>query len=102
MTDRLVKARQSTGPFLLVRTLELVVPRDYNHDTQLTEFLKKHRAEFFYYNDAARDAKFSRATARLIPGHRFWVKIFDIRKPGVSAAELLVFLKQERAVLVGA
>lgn len=98
LPDRLV----SDARFKLLSNFELTVPEDYKHESQLASFKKKHRKEFYGYNDNITDENFARVTNKLIPGETYEVKIFGISQP-VSSEDCLALLKmQPRMMLVGA
>ena len=87
--------------FEQVGEFSVVVPEDYDHATRLAKFSDEYRKELNYYSDAITDENYSRATTKLVPGLKFKVKIFQI-KEAVTSMDCLEFLKNQRAVLVGA
>jgi len=88
--------------FQFLKTVEIVVPDNYNHDTRLDSFRTQYGGKFYYYNDAITDANYSaKATVRLVPGRKMKVKIFQI-KGQVSSDECMTFLRSQKAVLTGA
>jgi hypothetical protein len=92
----------AVSKFQLLKTVEIVVPENYDHDTRLDSFHREHGGEFYYYNDAVTDANYSgKATTRLVPGRKLRVKIFQI-KTQVSSDECMAFLLSQKAILTGA
>lgn len=87
--------------FEQVGEFNVVVPEGYDHTTRLAKFSNEHRKEFNYYNDAITDKNFSQATVQLTPGHKFNVKVFQIKET-VTSVDCLGFLKSQKAILVGA
>lgn len=87
--------------FELVKTLAIVVPDDYVHETRLASFAEAHRREFYYYDDNITDKNFSKATTQLKPGQRLKVDVFQIKEM-VSSEDCLAFLHNQKALLVGA
>ncbi len=89
--------------FELIATFEVVVPKDYDHATRLDSFAKKHRKEFYSYNDNVTDANFAKATQKLVPGKTYGAKIWGIKRGKVaSSPDCLAFYKAQKAILVGA
>ncbi len=87
--------------FSLLKTIEIMVPADYDHATRLDTFRRKHGKEFYYYNSSLTDENFDKATTRLVPGQKLKVKVFQITK-SVSSEDCLNFLKSQNAILAGA
>ena len=66
--------------FGLLKKFNVIVPKDYKHETQLSTFRVVHGAEFGHlYDPNITDANYALAT-RLIPGSKFCVKIFEISR----------------------
>lgn len=99
--DVLSKLSVADKRFELLNAFELIVPPDYKHADRLDSFKKKHKKEFYGYNDAITDKNFSKATTKLVPGRKFKVKIFQITEK-VTSENCMDFLKTQNAVLVGA
>lgn len=107
--DSKVKRTQSTketqtitnSRFIQIKEFNLTIPRSYNHKTQLAEFKKKHKKDFYFYNEEITDKNFKGATNQLIPGRTYKVSIFQIQET-VSSKDCLTFLKSQNAILVGA
>ncbi len=87
--------------FNQIDEFEVVVPKDYDHTTRLTTFEEAQGKEFSFYHEAITDPNFTKVTTKLIPGRKFMVKVFQIKKT-VSSEDCLAFLKNQQAVLVGA
>ncbi len=87
--------------FELVKTLEIVVPEGYDHSKRLGSFDREHRKAFYYYDDAITDENYVKATTKLEPGRKLKVKMFQIKEK-VTSEDCLVFLRSQKAVLVGA
>ena len=76
--------------FELLTTFEVTVPEGYNHATRLDTF-------------KAADVNYGRATTKLVPGRKFQVKVFGIRRgKSVTSDECLHKVRSENGVLVGA
>lgn len=90
--------------FELFCTFDVIVPKDYAHDTCLEAFHKKYRKELFYYHESLTDINFRKVTTKLTSGQKFKVKVFRLRNESESFESLscLAFLKTQHAVLVGA
>ncbi len=86
--------------FELIKVFDVIVPKDYNHTVHLAKFKKRYRKDFCSYNDAITDKNFKK-TIRLVPGRKFQVKVFQIKKT-VTSGDCLRFLRSQNAVLVGA
>ena len=50
---------QSDARFEFVKTLDILVPDDYVHESCLATFNGKHRSGFYYYDDNLTDQNFS-------------------------------------------
>jgi hypothetical protein len=87
--------------FDYLKTIDLVVPGDYNHATRLALFREEKYKNFCGYNDDITDKNYAGVTSRLVAGQKGKVKIFQIKK-GVSSSDCLKKLKEEKAILVGA
>jgi hypothetical protein len=92
---------QRDNRFELIKTIDLIVPENYNHATHLASFKKENRKKFYDYQNEITDENYARVTTKLVPGQKGKVKIFQIKEP-VSALDCLKKLKKERAILVGA
>lgn len=101
MYAAIASSEEVDDPFELVNTFNVVVPEGYDHITCLTTFQKNHRSEFAFFNEAITDVNFSRATTQLVPGRKFRVKAFQIKRT-VSSADCLTKIRAERGILVGA
>ena len=96
-------SERSQSKFTLVKTIQVTVPKDYDHVTHLTEFSKNNRAKFFGYNDNITDENFAQVTHKLVPGKTYLVKIFGINRGEVPTSdECLTKYQMEKAYLVGA
>ena len=88
---------------LLVDLGTITVPDDYVHGSRLTTFGKKHRKEFYYYNDEITDENFSNPTRVLKPGDKLRVRAYKQVVSGeTTSEERMAFLATQKAVLVGA
>ncbi|MEK7607453.1 MAG: hypothetical protein AAB484_00810 [Patescibacteria group bacterium] len=87
--------------FEQVGEFSVVVPEGYDHATHLAKFSYAHRKEFNYYSDTITDKNYSKATTKLVAGRKFKVKVFQIKET-VTSTDCLGFLKNQKAVLVGA
>ncbi|MDO8604519.1 MAG: hypothetical protein Q7K40_03975 [bacterium] len=87
--------------FELINTFSIVVPKNYDHATQLSSFNKKYRKEFYYYNEAITDKNYANATTKLEPGRSLKVKVFQIKKT-VTSEDCLEYLRSQKAIFVGA
>lgn len=87
-----------------IAEFELTVPADYNQDTQIDVFAKKIKPDksIVEFSKDFTSANFLKATNRLIPGKIYVVKIFPVSTNGSSSESCLSFLKNQRAILVGA
>jgi len=89
--------------FTLMKTFDIVVPDDYVHAIQLATFKGENLKKFYFYDSAITDANFVNVTTSLVPGRKFRVRVFRPFPLGVATPhEWLVFLKSQKAVLVGA
>ncbi len=90
--------------FSLLLDLGIVtVPDDYVHETALAKFLEQNRKEFYDANKNITDCNFSNPTRVLKPGDKFRVRVFrQIADGETTSAERLNFLRQQKAVFVGA
>mgnify|MGYP001598746082 CR=1 FL=1 len=87
--------------FRLLNTFDLVVPKSYNHATQLDSFRREHPENLSYYDRLITDENFGRATTKLAPGQRFEVEIFQIMEI-VTSNDCMRFLRAKKAILTGA
>lgn len=87
--------------FQLVKTLDIVVPKNYVHKTRLASFAEARRSEFYYFDNNITDANFAKATVQLKPGQKLRVDIFQIQGM-VTSEDCLAFLKNRKAILTGA
>ena len=88
--------------FSLVTTFPVTVPaRWYYHATALATFKTDHFSDLAYLDCNLTDENFVNVTKKLVPGHRFLVKVFQI-KEAVSSEDCLAFLRSQQAVLTGA
>ncbi len=88
---------------LLVDLGTITVPDDYVHGSRLTTFGKKHRKEFYYYNDNITDGNFGNPSRVLKPGDKLRVRAYKQVTPGeTTSEERMAFLATQKAVLVGA
>ena len=96
--------RGFTGPDLtLLTTLDITVPANYRHVTQLATFKRGHKKNCYSYSHAITDANFAKATTVLTPGRKFKVKIWKQMVGGMTTSiERLAFLKSQKAVFTGA
>lgn len=99
--DRLAGVNTTDSRFALSTTFQFTVPENYNHPTQLASFKKENHEKFYSYNNNLTDENFAKATNKLTPGKTYEVRIFQITKR-VSSEDCLVFLKTQKALLVGA
>ena len=98
--------------FELLTTFEVTVPEGYDHTTRLDTFREMHQPEveteerkkqFHYYNPNITDANYGMATTKLVPGWKFQVKVFGIRRSkSVTSDECLDKVRLENGVHVGA
>ena len=81
----------------------ITVPDGYDHATRLYSFGKKHRKEFYYYNDAITDENFSNPTRILKPGDKLHVRAFKQVVSGTTTSgERMAFLATQKAIYTGA
>jgi len=100
--DRLAgSASAAEGKFVLLSTVPLTVPTNFDHATQIASFLKAHRREFSFVNEALTDKNFARATQRLVPGKTYTVKIFGITSR-VTSKDCLGLYRAYNGILTGA
>lgn len=98
--------------FELLTTFEVMVPDGYKHETRLADFkaecqpeveTEERKRQFCYYNPNITDANYGKATTKLVPGRKFQVKVFGIRRgKQVTSDECLDKVRLENGVLVGA
>lgn len=89
--------------FKLLTTFEITIPEGYDHATHLDKFKVAHGSEFYYYNPNITDANYGKATTKLVPGRKFQVKVFGIRRGKlVTSDECLKKIHSENGTLVGA
>lgn len=89
--------------FILREEFKFTVPEDYNHGTQLAEFMQKNGEEFnLYHKPGLTDKNFNNPTHRLCPKKNYLVKLFSVLKEGLTFEDNLRFLKSHKALLVGA
>ncbi len=101
--DRLSGATTPDPRFTLVTVLDITVPADYVHATQLTTFKNEHQKNCYFYNDNITDANFAKVTTPLTPGRKFKVKVWKQSVAGTTTSEeRLAFLRSQKAVFTGA
>lgn len=90
--------------YRFVKEIGIIVPKNYQHNTHLNTFRKKHRNKFDYYHDALTDENFSpTATTKLLPGQHLKVAIFDIvQGVTVTSEDNLKFIRSQNGILTGA
>jgi hypothetical protein len=94
---------QADPRFTLVTTLDIVVPVDYVHATQLSKFKREHEKKCYYWNEAITDGNFSKVTTKLAPRRKFKVKVFRQTASGTTTSEgRMAFLRSQKAVFTGA
>ena len=71
------------------------IPEDYKHETQIEEFASATYEHETLCNADVIDAHFSQVTDRFIPGQRYGVKIFMLRRR-MTPEECFFFLKGQR------
>lgn len=81
---------------------EVIVPADYDHDTQIDTFGKRVRKEktTYYYNDDFTSKNFAKATNKLEPGKKYRVKLFPVLET-VTSIDCMNFLRKQNAILAG-
>lgn len=84
--------------FQKIVEVELIVPENYDHATQLSKLNPK---EFHYFDRAIQDKKFKNTSNKLVPNKKYVVKIFQLKKT-VRSEDCIKFLKGQKAVLVSA
>lgn len=89
------------GNFQLLKNFRLVVPKNYNHTSQLDSFRRENSRKFYAYDENITDANFIATSSRLIPGAPYSVKLFGIVERTTSEP-CLSFLDSRRAILVSA
>ncbi len=79
------------------------VPTNYNHKTQVDDFVAKIRKLkiTYYYNNSLTSKNFSKATNKLVAGRTYGIKMFPILQ-AVQSEDCIAFLKLNNAILVGA
>ncbi len=101
--DRLCGATSLDPRFTLVTTLDIMVPADYVHATQLATFKEKHKKDCYYYNDDTTDTNFAKVSTPLTAGRKFKVKVWKQVVAGdTTSGERLAFLRSQKAVFTGA
>ncbi len=102
--DRLSGAISLDPRFILLKTIDITVPADYVHATQLTKFKKAYnKKKFCFYNDAVTDANFIKVTTPLTPGRKFKVKVVKQVVPGrTTAVDRLAVYRSLKAFFTGA
>lgn len=98
--DKLAGITSPDVRFELVKTLDIMVPDDYIHETRLADFAEAHRSEFYYFNDGVTDSNFGKATTQMKPGQRFKVDVFQIKET-ITSEDCLAFLRSQKAILTG-
>ncbi|OGZ05884.1 MAG: hypothetical protein A2845_03720 [Candidatus Lloydbacteria bacterium RIFCSPHIGHO2_01_FULL_49_22] len=99
----IVDRASPSSHFTLMKTIDIVVPDDYVHATQLATFKRENLNGFYAYDPSIIDANFTNVTTSLVPGRKFRVQVFRPPTSGVTTSEeWLAFLKSQKAVLVGA
>jgi len=85
-----------------IKEFEIIVPLDYNHDTQVDVFAKKVKKEktTYYFNNDLTSKHFANASTKLVPGKTYKVKIFPILKR-VTSEDNMAFLAKQNAIFVG-
>lgn len=96
-----VEEKKPEDPFKFLTEFEVIVPPGYVHDTCLNTFKQEHEKEFYYFNPAATDENFAKATTKLAPGRKFKVKVFGIAK-SASSEQCLAKVRDEHGILLGA
>src|SRR3989338_4997447 len=98
----IVDRASPSSHFTLMKTIDIVVPDDYVHATQLATFKRENLNGFYAYDPSITDANFANVTTPLVPGRTFRERIFQPPASSVTAPEeWLVFLRSQKAVLVG-
>ncbi len=98
-----VPPKPKADNFDLLTMFEVTVPEGYNHATRLDSFKAEHQSEFYHYNPNITDANYGRATTELVPGRKFQVKVFGIRRnKSVTSNECLDKIRLENGTFVGA
>jgi hypothetical protein len=92
---------KNNDSFELIKTINLVIPGNYDHATRLASFRKENYEKFYGYSDNITDKNYAMVTNKLLAGQNGKVKFFQIKKR-VSSLDCLKKLKEEKAILVGA
>lgn len=87
--------------FKLIRKITLIIPIEFNHDTQLENFSKGNATSFNYFSNKITDSNFLNVTHRLYPGKRYVVRLF-VCMTEISSEDCLAFLRDRDDLLVGA
>lgn len=99
----LKKPKKTVEKFFYVKTIQVTVPDDYDHATQLATFREKNYEKFHEYNNQITDENFAKVTTKLVPGRKYAVKIFGINPGEIAGSdECLAKYREEKALFVGA
>ena len=99
-----VVSTEPTEKFGLFKELGIiVVPDDYDPNTQLASFKRKNHKKFYHYNDDISDQNFPNPSRKLEPGKKYRVRAYKQIVPGATTSEeRMAFLATQGAVYTGA
>ena len=97
----LQKYRIADNRFELLKTFEIIVPKNYNHDTRLDTFATNNYKNFASFSPQISDANFSNVKTKLKPGQVMIVKLFSITEGFITPEDCRNFLRKQNAVLTG-
>lgn len=82
----------------------IIIPKDYNHDTQIDEFEKAYGEDAwkstYYYNSDLTSKNFAKATTKLVPGKTYEVVMVPILET-VKSEDCLAFIEYEKGIKIG-
>ncbi len=92
-----------SSKFSFLTEFAITVPKDYDHNTQLTSFAEANEEKFHYYNDGLTDKNFAKVGRQLVPGKTYLVKIWSINNnQRTTSKENLKLLEDNQVFSYGA
>jgi hypothetical protein len=82
---------------------EFMVPADYDHDTQIEDFVRKTKplATTYHFDGYLNRKNFTQVATRLEPGKKYRIRMFPVVEVATTG-DCLGFLEEKNAVLVTA
>lgn len=90
------------NPFTLITCFDFVVPANYEHDTQISDFTRRTKSRLGQYQDPGlTDANFKNTTARLVPSESYTARLIGVQNE-TSCQDCIDYLRSKNSIFVSA